>query len=498
MIMNKGWGKITKRFYGKNEGYLEPLCYIKNEALFMDTESEFTPNNRVFIPDPKLSEEYNVGDLVEFEYHDQETDNPSHDHKICTNLQLFQKMPLLNDSDGDAGCIAYYKEIGKVIYGPIVRDEPDEPVCFWKRDDFKDIVYVVGDKTYVMINPKPGLSFSDMIRWLKRLYRSQPSKIPEKYLEKLEKITPGEHDTHKLYKEVLSAKISTIRLGNDILKDLEKSIEESTYLAKFIRRLFDEHRKEIDLQVETEVRNMYQPTVDILKSEKIKIETEINELRKEEKQLQAHKEYLTNSLYKYQKEYGDYQKLISIISAQNYIAHINHFKPNKSNLMDDFQYSEINLPLKRILLVNSINTAISLAKAFGEHKRLILHTNPKWLEFKQLWDSGLNILWESARIEPKTLHILIIENINLTLPECWFSPLLNLYNDFSSHIPFSNYDGKWPDNFIVISTKVGANDLGDEYGLPISTFFYDNATIIKQDLEYYNSMVDFRKAFNGY
>jgi hypothetical protein len=113
--------------------------------------------------------------------------------------------------------------------------------------------------------------------------------------------------------------------------------------------------------------------------------------------------------------------------------------------------------------VKDMELAICLIKAFGNTRFIIQQTAVDWLHFKDFWSNGLGELWRSAHDQRERLHVLVLEDINLSSPECYARPLLDMITGLRTKIPF---DGSTlPPNFRIIAGK--ASTVSPKIGLPL-------------------------------
>jgi hypothetical protein len=139
-----------------------------------------------------------------------------------------------------------------------------------------------------------------------------------------------------------------------------------------------------------------------------------------------------------------------------------HFRLCQLN--DDMaSYTLGSLMLHRGLFVADIKIALALAKAFGQTRYIIQQVGPDWLHFRYLWENGLREIWESAHAYPQILHLLILQNLNLSSPECYARPLLDMITGVRTKIPFGQ--SAYPDNLKIIATK--ASTKKPTIGLPL-------------------------------
>lgn len=107
--------------------------------------------------------------------------------------------------------------------------------------------------------------------------------------------------------------------------------------------------------------------------------------------------------------------------------------------------------------------ALALIEAAGNCKYIIQQVEPDWLHFKDLWNNGLGAIWKSSHENPNVLHLLVLEDINLSSPECYMRPLLDCMNGIRKRIPFAM--NEFPENLRILATKISSEE--PKIGLPL-------------------------------
>jgi hypothetical protein len=85
-----------------------------------------------------------------------------------------------------------------------------------------------------------------------------------------------------------------------------------------------------------------------------------------------------------------------------------------------------------------------------------------WLCFADAWKGAIERYWLAAYEEPERLHILLLEDVNRSLPECWAKPWLDLLSGFRDVLPTEN-NLAWPDNVRILACPAS-----DKAALPLS------------------------------
>lgn len=113
--------------------------------------------------------------------------------------------------------------------------------------------------------------------------------------------------------------------------------------------------------------------------------------------------------------------------------------------------------------VRNEEIALALIEATGNCKYIIQQVEPDWLHFKDLWNNGLEAIWKSSHENPDILHFLVLEDINLSSPECYMRPLLDCMNGIRKRIPFAM--NEFPENLRIFATKISSDE--PKIGLPL-------------------------------
>ncbi len=121
------------------------------------------------------------------------------------------------------------------------------------------------------------------------------------------------------------------------------------------------------------------------------------------------------------------------------------------------------------ILIKDIRIGLAIAESTHNAKYIIQHVEPDWLHFKQLWENGLGSIWESANQSPHIHHFLLLEDINMSAPECYCRPLFDIINGIRKHIPYSGTP--YPPNLKIMATISPFSE--PEIGLPLYKETYE-------------------------
>lgn len=145
-----------------------------------------------------------------------------------------------------------------------------------------------------------------------------------------------------------------------------------------------------------------------------------------------------------------------ILSEKDYINNIQYyladFKIEPKLAKRIFE----TITIYKALFISDIRIALSVINATGNAKYIIQHTEPDWLHFKDFWNNGLSIIWKSAYENPEIPHFFVLEDVNLSSPECYARPLLDVIAGIRGKIPFA--ETCFPNNLIIFATKASSQN----------------------------------------
>jgi hypothetical protein len=144
------------------------------------------------------------------------------------------------------------------------------------------------------------------------------------------------------------------------------------------------------------------------------------------------------------------------------------------------------------IFLKDIELGIAFIEATGNSQYIIQQVEPDWLHFKDLWENGLEAIWKSSHENPEIMHFLILEDVNLSSPECYMRPLLDCINGIRKQIPFAK--SAYPNNLKIFATKISSEE--PKIGLPLYQQTFKNwgaigfAEDIKNVAEQSHSFID--------
>ena len=116
----------------------------------------------------------------------------------------------------------------------------------------------------------------------------------------------------------------------------------------------------------------------------------------------------------------------------------------------------------RWVLVPNPAWAVAYQEAMGETAHLhIVQVEPTWLCFADAW-RVVAPAWQAAQQHPDCLHLLLFEDVNRALPECWARPWLDMLAGFRKVLPVEGPPA-WPVNLRILACLAS-----DQAALPLS------------------------------
>ena len=81
----------------------------------------------------------------------------------------------------------------------------------------------------------------------------------------------------------------------------------------------------------------------------------------------------------------------------------------------------------------------------------VRNASPRWTEFEDFWSTCLSEVWQQSRANLTTVHLLHINNMDLSLPELWFEPVFNFLSGYSESLPVAMEEcSEWPKNLRIL------------------------------------------------
>ena len=278
---------------------------------------------------------------------------------------------------------------------------------------------------------------------------------------------------------------------NDVRQLIEKSESLHDVFKKAIETHKDEFKKEYDNELvkyaekKEEEKARLKNEIKDLHNRKYEKENLIEKLDKDLKNLELNKNRIIDDFSIIKEVLGIFGKSentvsnqldsfimesvvransVSLFSTRDEFVKELQFQLNRYGLIPNYADRLLNVAsIYKAMFVKDIKMGIAIVEATGNAKYIIQQVEPDWLHFKDFWSNGLGAIWESAHKSPDTLHFLLLQDINLSSPECYARPLLDMMNGVRKHIPYSGT--VYPNNLKIIATKISIAE--PEIGLPL-------------------------------
>lgn len=137
----------------------------------------------------------------------------------------------------------------------------------------------------------------------------------------------------------------------------------------------------------------------------------------------------------------------------------------ENSILPNFANKILNIfSVYKAVFVKDIRMGLSYAATTNNAFYIIQQVEPDWLHFSDFWNNGLGAIWQSAHLYPEKPHFLFLEDINMSSPECYARPLLDMITGIRKLIPFGKTP--YPENLKIITTKISTEN--PEIGLPLN------------------------------
>jgi hypothetical protein len=112
----------------------------------------------------------------------------------------------------------------------------------------------------------------------------------------------------------------------------------------------------------------------------------------------------------------------------------------------------------RAVIVPDPAWAKAYADSLGDVARFsVVHVQPTWLGFEDLWLGGLSHGWERAVNDASRIELVLLRDFNRALPQCYARPLLDLIAQYIDTLPHPG-DGSWPKNLRLLACPSPADE----------------------------------------
>lgn len=125
----------------------------------------------------------------------------------------------------------------------------------------------------------------------------------------------------------------------------------------------------------------------------------------------------------------------------------------------------------RAVLVPNCAWALGYQEAMGATAQVQIHTvEPTWLRFADAFSEELKRFWEAAVQEnADCLYLLVLQDINRALPECWARPLFNVLAGLQRTLDAAGCL-RWPPNLRLLAT-VADDEAGYSLADQVTRYF---------------------------
>ena len=327
----------------------------------------------------------------------------------------------------------------------------------------------------------------------------------------------------------IDEKISVYQLS---LQDLRDLLEKSDSLKTAFNLAIEKHKEEFKAEYENQLKEyrievekqkkMLDDEISTLEGSKkinestlTKLKSEIENSLSKIEQLNQNKERILADFSIIKEVLGNEIKINTSIKTTDLFLIENVEKPKYSTLFtskDDFekaiQFQLNKLELfpnlaKRIIdvvskykttFIKDIKIAIAIIEATNNATYIIQNVEPDWLHFSNLWENGLGAIWQSAHENPDKLHFLILEDINMSSPECYGRPLFDMILGIRKVIPFGK--SPFPKNLRILATVASIDN--PEIGLPLNKATFNGWAAIGFKDDIYRKSEDVIVKINGF
>jgi hypothetical protein len=112
----------------------------------------------------------------------------------------------------------------------------------------------------------------------------------------------------------------------------------------------------------------------------------------------------------------------------------------------------------RAVIVPDPAWAKAYADSLGETAKFsVVHVQPTWLGFEDLWNGGLSRSWTRAAGDASRIEFVLLRDFNRALPQCYARPLLDLIAGYIDSLPHPG-DGNWPSNLRLFACLSPADE----------------------------------------
>lgn len=366
------------------------------------------------------------------------------------------------------------------------------------------------DKKIVIGNPEKAEVFVDastneqLQKWFRKVLRNSDTTFSKALLNSKDwktELLSLPIDSSNVEKSKLNRVVDYFDSYEFTLEELKILLNKSDNLRSSFEKKIDVYKsdiiKERKAEIQGEVRaltsivselksekNNYEKEVEGLKTEIEKVERDLNHFLENKERLLADFKVFQSLL-----QPSDYspplkeESMVSFLieksdtdfdstqfSKSEFDESVSSFLAKRSKQAEETKFRSIREMIATFNCVfsNSLELILAFIEATNNYRYIISQVEVKWLTFRDFWENGLKDIWVLAYSDPKVLHFLILRDCNLSSPECYAAPLLDVDRGLREGLP---YDGRpWPSNLRIIATTQPV----PEVGLPLlkSTFYH--------------------------
>ena len=165
-----------------------------------------------------------------------------------------------------------------------------------------------------------------------------------------------------------------------------------------------------------------------------------------------------------------------------------------------------------VLLLPNLLIFKSLVDAIGQYKLRSLCVGANWKSFDDLYYSGLEEIIVSANNNPKEIHILLLQNMNLSYIPLYMQPINDILIGISNKLPGNHNIIGFPSNLWIFGTRTAMNEDVipisksniEEYGcVEFKDYIYNEGETSVVDnkfitMEFVNSQREERRRYKSY
>lgn len=416
-------------------------------------------------------------------------------------------------------------------------------INMWDLDECETVAYQ--NEIYLLSEPKGESMPLDCMddKQLFDWFREELKKIEPEYVNMLDLKAKWRTEIPKLFSQSNNERyeVDKVRFDrinekfqylNFTLSDITNLVEKSDLLKTAFNLAIEKHKKEFKAEYENQLKEyrievekqkkQLDEEIRTLEARKEKNKTNLNDLIGEIQnsqlkieQLNQNKERILADFSIIKEVLGNEVKTNSSVKAPELFVIENIEKSENAKLLttkDDFiiavQYQLKKLGLfpilaKRIIdvisvfdaiFISDIRIGIAMIEATNNATYIIQNVEPDWLHFSNLWENGLGAIWQSAHENPEKLHFLILEDINMSSPECYGRPLFDMILEVRKVIPFGK--SPFPKNLRILATVASTEN--PEIGLPLNKATFNEWAAIGFKDDIYRKSEDVIEKSNGF